>query len=294
MSTQIRYAMLGFMVAAVGAFFFAVGAAYACSTTTPCAVDQGEYFIAFPDETDSESTAENAEAMPAILFIHGFGGSGETVFRNTGMVDQFLARGYAVVAPNGVPRANGNGRSWGFHPRFQGNRDEVAFIQSVRDDMIARHGIDAETILLTGFSIGGSMATYLACAAPDSFAAYAPIGGSFWRPHPTGCDGDVRLLHTHGWTDGTVPLEGRLLRGSDVNEVGALAQGDVFHAMEIWRVTNDCIHLKADSFVTEGFFWRRKWERCLPGSALELALFPGGHVIPTEWPALAMDWFEGL
>jgi polyhydroxybutyrate depolymerase len=163
-----------------------------------------------------------------------------------------------------------------------------------RFTLIAKHGIDPDKILLSGFSIGGSMTSYLACAAPDSFPAYAPIGGSFWRPHPTGCEGDVRLLHTHGWSDGTVPLEGRLLRGTDINDVGALAQGDVFHAMEIWRAANDCVHLKADRFDTSGPFWRRAWDRCLPGSALELALFPGGHVIPKGWAKMALDWFENL
>ena len=74
----------------------------------------------------------------------------------------------------------------------------------------------------------------------------------------------------------------------------AVVQGDVFEALSIWRDTNGCFQLKADSFVTEGPFLRRKWERCLPGSALEFALFPGGHVIPEGWAEMALDWFEGL
>ena len=46
---------------------------------------------------------------------------------------------------------------------------------SVRDDAIARHGIDPDRIILSGFSVGGSMTAYLACAAPEAFAAYAPV-----------------------------------------------------------------------------------------------------------------------
>ena len=40
-------------------------------------------------------------------------------------------------------------------------------------------------------------------------AAYAPVAGSFWRPHPDmeACAGPVDLLHTHGWRDKTVPLD---------------------------------------------------------------------------------------
>ncbi|MEM9476836.1 MAG: alpha/beta fold hydrolase [Pseudomonadota bacterium] len=261
--------------------------ALTCSAETPCEVADGSYHIAFPEDP----VASN---LPAVVFIHGFGGSGAGVFRNTGMVSRFLDRGYAVVAPNGLAREGRNGGSWSFHPGLPNRRDEIAFITAVRDDLIATHDIDPDRIILSGFSIGGSMAAYLACAAPDSFAAYAPLGGNFWRPHPESCAGPVRMLHTHGWTDGTVPLEGRILRGNSVDDEGALVQGDIYHALSIWRAANGCTQLKADRFVTEGFFLRRIWERCTPGSALEFALFPGGHVIPPEWPTLVVDWFEGL
>ncbi|MGX9355554.1 alpha/beta hydrolase family esterase [Roseobacteraceae bacterium S113] len=224
--------------------------AQACSAETPCEVADGEYYIALP-----ESVA--GAPMPALVYLHGFGGTGAGVFGNRGLVDAVLARGYAFVAPAGMMMEGRNGASWSFHPNLPQRRDEISFLHDVRDDLVETHGIDADKIVLTGFSIGGSMTSYLACAAPESFSAYMPLGGSFWRPHPGGCEGDVRLLHTHGWTDGTVPLEGRVLRGSDIRDVGALAQGDVFHAMDIWRVTNDCVHLKADRFETSGFYWRR-------------------------------------
>ncbi|MEL6683238.1 MAG: alpha/beta fold hydrolase [Pseudomonadota bacterium] len=281
--TRLQDVLLGMaLVALTGMATPATG----CSVDPMCQIDTGEYAISLPDEDD--------ELRPAVLFIHGFGGSGPGVFRNTGMIKAFTDRGYAVIAPNGLPRGNGNGGSWSFHPQLSQGRDEIAFLTDVRDDVIARHGIDPEQIILSGFSIGGSMTAYLACAAPDTFAAYAPVGGNFWRPHPTECEAPVRMLHTHGWTDGTVPLEGRVLRGSDSRDPEALMQGDVFHALSIWRETNECFQLRADEFVTEGPFLIRKWTRCAPGSALEFALFPGGHVIPPDWANLTLDWFEAL
>ncbi len=253
----------------------------ACGRDTPCAVDEGQYFIAMPPDADGP--------VPALVYIHGFGGNGAGALRNSGMLNGFLDRGYAVIAPDGMPRQNGGGRSWGFHPDRPGPRDEIAFLDAVRDDAVARHALDPDRILLGGFSIGGSMTAYYACAQPTGFAAYVPTGGNFWRPHPEGpCNGPVRLLHTHGWTDGTVPLEGRVLRA------GAFVQGDVFYAFQIWRQTNGCDQLRADRFITDGPYWRRAWDRCSDGSALELALFPGGHVIHPDWPDLVADWFESL
>ncbi|WP_306113619.1 MULTISPECIES: PHB depolymerase family esterase [unclassified Roseovarius] len=260
--------------------------AQACSETTACEIEGGAYFIALPDATETPP--------PAVMFLHGYGGSGQGVFRNRALVDRLLDRGYAVISPAGSERPGRGILSWAFHPFFPSTRDEGAFIAAVRDTAVARHGIDPDRILLTGFSVGGSMVSYLACASPDAFAAYAPVGGNFWRPHPTKCAGPVRMLHTHGWTDGTVPLEGRVLRGADSRDPDALIQGDIFHALNIWRQTNACHFLKADSFETSGPFWHRTWERCAPGSALELALFPGGHRIPDGWADMALDWFEAL
>ncbi|WP_425091049.1 alpha/beta hydrolase family esterase [Tropicimonas sp. S265A] len=260
--------------------------ALACSATTPCSVAEGEYYIAMPEGTEGP--------VPAVVFIHGWGSSGPAVLRNAKLAQQILDRGYALIAPDGLKRQRGNGGAWSFHPDRAQRRDEVAFITAVRADAVASHGIDPDRVLLSGFSIGGSMTAYLACATPEAFSAYAPLGGNFWRPHPVDCAGPVRMLHTHGWTDGTVPLEGRILRPSDGAGAEQLAQGDVFHALRIWRETNGCDQLKADSFVTEGPYLRRKWERCTPGSALEFALFPGGHVIPGDWASMALDWYEGL
>jgi polyhydroxybutyrate depolymerase len=104
----------------------------------------------------------------------------------------------------------------------------------------------------------------------------------------------VRLLHTHGWTDTTVPLEGRVVRGVDVNDPKALVQGDVFNAMNVWREANDCVQLRADRFVTKGDFMRRSWVRCADDTALEFAIFPGGHRVPEGWAEMAFDWAENL
>jgi polyhydroxybutyrate depolymerase len=252
-----------------------------------CEVELGTYNIQRPADVEGP--------VPAVLFIHGYGGSGMGVMRNSGMIDAILARGYAVISPDGMLMDGRNGRSRSFNPLFAMRRDEVSFIQSVRDDASQNHGVDVDQILMAGFSIGGSLTSYLACSTPDAFAAYAPISGGFWRPQPEECAGPVRLFHTHGWTDGTVPLEGRVLRNAELDGVSVeVAQGDIFRTMEIWRSTNNCTQYRADDFAIEGYYWRRSWERCEDGSALELALFPGGHIIPQGWAKMVLDWFEAL
>jgi polyhydroxybutyrate depolymerase len=245
----------------------------------PCETAMGTYQISLP---------EAATGMPAVVFLHGYGGSANGSMSNKGMVELMMARGYAFIAPDGLVDPGDRGGSWSFHPDFPKSRDEMAFLKGVVADAAARFGVDASRVLMTGFSVGGSMTTYLACQDPTAFAAFAPVAGSFWRPHPTECAGPVRLLHTHGWRDSTVPLEGRALGG------GRIRQGDVWHGMEIWRETNGCTLMRPDSFSENGVYWRRKWEECSPGSALEFALHPGAHGVPEGWATMALDWFEAL
>ncbi|MEP2654628.1 MAG: polyhydroxybutyrate depolymerase [Sedimentitalea sp.] len=249
-----------------------------------CTVENGTYHARLPE----------GEIKGAVMYLHGFGGSGEGALRSKEWVNRALDRGYVLIAPDGLPYVEARGRGWSFIPGRPKLRDEPAFLRSVRDDAAERFGFDADQTILGGFSIGGSMTSYMACEAPDSFAAYAPVAGGFWRPHPTECAGSVRLLHTHGWTDGTVPLEGRVLRGGDATNPNALMQGDIFYTLRIWRETNRCHQLRADRFVTEGDFMGRAWDRCADGSALEFALFPGGHVVPSGWADMMLDWYEAL
>ncbi len=243
----------------------------------PCSVPGGTYHIALPEGAMGP--------VPAILFLHGYGGDGLGSIRMTGMVDLVLRRGYAVIAPDGQPRRTGKGRSWDFHPDRPATRDETAFLIAVADDAAARFGLDRNAMLLAGFSIGGSMTSYVACRAPEAFAAYAPVAGSFWRPHPAACAGPVRLLHTHGKADGTVPLTGRVIRPD-------LVQGNVFEAMEVWRVTDGCPSSRADRIEATGIFAVARWTQCRPGTDLRFALHDGGHRIPDGWAEMALDWFE--
>lgn len=243
----------------------------------PCETQLGSYHVHHPQTPNGA----------AFLYFHGAGGSGRTI-GTAPFAAALAARGYTVIAPNGLERPNSRfGPGWFFRPESPGRRDELAFTREVIADAVRKHGIDREQVVLTGYSIGGSLVWYLACADHDLAAAYTPYAGGFWRPHPADCDGPVRLFHTHGWRDQTVPLEGRPLRG------GAIAQGDIFEGLQRWREENGCTLLRPDVFETDGRYWRRRWTECADGTALELALWPGGHVPPdAAWAEVAADWVE--
>lgn len=264
--------------AALAATVFGDPALAACGAdANACQIDSGDYEIVLPDG--------EASARPAVVFLHGYGGTGNGVLKNTGMVNALVERGYAVIAPNGLRRSNNRGPSWNFYPGWDG-RDEVAYFQELLDDVQMRFDVDPQRTVMAGFSAGAFMVNYLACEAPEMFAAYAPVAGGFWRPQPDSCAGPIRLHHTHGWSDTVVPLEGRYLRN------GTLQQGDIYAGLELWRDTLGCAtHAPDRTWTNNNNNYLRFWD-CGEGAEITFTIHPGGHTIPKGWAEQVVTWFE--
>ncbi|AUQ50358.1 Poly(3-hydroxybutyrate) depolymerase [Phaeobacter inhibens] len=268
---------LGFGMALSGISLAPVALAGCGPEADACQIKEGDYHIVLPD-------TQLDEAIPAVMFLHGYGGSGAAALRNRAMVDGLTGRGYAVIAPTALPRNPGGPRSWAFLPDF-GGRDESAFFDAILADAEGQFNIDRDAVVLSGFSAGAFMVSYLACASPDQFVAYATVSGSFWRPQPESCAGPIRLMHTHGWADEVVPLEGRYLGNR------RFQQGDVFAGLELWRDTNGCSTHAPSRSWSDGDQLRRRWD-CGPEADIELVLFAGGHRVPRDWANWLVDWVE--
>jgi polyhydroxybutyrate depolymerase len=250
---------------------------------SPCVVPLGDYHAATP-----AGSVAAGDSRPVVLFFHGAGGVGTAVLEQTSFLRPFVEAGYVVLGANGLTRpTNAFGTGWSFRPEGPQQRDELAFAKQVLDDAARRFSIDRRRVLVSGFSIGGALVWYLACRQPGLGAAYAPVAGGFWRPHPTACAGPIDLLQTHGWRDRTVPLEGRPLRG------GELHQGDIFEGLQLWRRVNGCTGVRPDTFETGAVFWTRNWTACESGREIALVLHPSDHDdVPREWAGMARAWFE--
>ena len=248
-------------------------------TGSACHVSGGDYDIAVPENE------QQTRLPPVLVYLHGWGGRSSDVLQSD-FAATFRQRGYAVVAPQGLPSEPGGNTDWSVRDGQTHPRDDVEFVTSVLADAVARFHLDQERVLLAGFSRGGSMVWDIACLAPGTARAYAPVAGGFWGPDPTSCSGPVQLLHTHGFADTTVPLEGRPLGH------GAMTQSDIFEGLQIWRGTNGC-NSRANRTDTSGRFWRKTWTDCR-GGGLELVLHAGSHEVPDGWAQTAINWFEAL
>lgn len=253
------------LLALVAALIAPASRAAACGADSDCAVAAngralGVYRIWRP---------ETAAAAPigAIVFLHGWRATAAGVMRNAAMVDMARRLGVALVAPQS------RGETWAYPGSPSRERDEFAFFEALRQELIATQSVDPDRILVGGFSMGGSMAWYLACRMGDRYLGFAPAAGAFWGPLPERCPHPARyLIHTHGTTDGVVPIEGRPLGGG-------YSQGDAWESFDV--LTGGLgLTESADAEDARGMRCRR-WTGAQ--RLLEFCRHGGGHMSKPAW-----------
>jgi len=144
---------------------------------------------------------------PIIVALHGGGGSADQFARNSALSRPANRQGYAVVYPEGTGRA----ATWngGYCCGMAARRgvDDMAFLDAVIADAVARFGLDGGRVYLAGMSNGAIMAETYAALRPGRVRAVAGVAGTMdTRRHAPAAP--VPLLHIHGTADAMVPYDG--------------------------------------------------------------------------------------
>lgn len=241
-----------------------------CGRFSACTVDGGEYRVHVPDGWDG------TKPLPALLYFHGWQGSADGVILNEGVTQAADELGVLLVVPNG------QGKTWSFPGSPSHYRDETAFVSRMLDDVMARYPVQPDRTVATGFSMGASMAWFVACDLGDRFAGFVPVAGAYWNPIPTDCAAPVpNLIQIHGTSDTVVPMEGRAIR-----EV--YRQSDVDASLKTWRDRAGCE--PAPEPLEMGELVCERWRGC-GDRLLELCTHPGGHMIKPGW---VVDGYRAL
>lgn len=114
-------------------------------------------------------------ALPLLVLLHGTGGDQNKYFDaatyNNGIYQREAEqRGIVLLCPLGTDR-NGLPTEW----RGEAELNVLAAI----DDVQRRFRIDADRIVCSGQSMGGTGTTYLCCRYPDLFAAGVPLASEY-------------------------------------------------------------------------------------------------------------------
>lgn len=154
-----------------------------------------KYLLYLPEDYGSSK-----KKWPLVLFLHGAGERGDDV---------------QLVAKHGPPKLVAAGQQFPFVivspqcPAWEwwANGTQVAALDALLDDVVARYRIDKDRIYLTGLSMGGFGTWKLATAFPHRFAAIAPVCGK-GDPSQAPRIKDLPAWVFHGEKDPVVPVSG--------------------------------------------------------------------------------------
>jgi polyhydroxybutyrate depolymerase len=98
-------------------------------------------------------------------------------------------------------------------PSDRAGVDDVAFINSVIDDVSGQDAVDPGRVYATGISNGAFMAQRLGCDLADRIVAIAPVAGTLGAGVSCQPDQPVSVLEMHGTSDPLVPYAGGTMTG---------------------------------------------------------------------------------
>lgn len=236
--------------------------ARACGADSDCPAADGGYRIALPAGADG--------APGALVYLHGWQGTPEGVMRFDALRAMADRLGIALIAPRG------HDKRWMLPRAFAGvraPRDDIAYVNAVVADAVARFGVDPDKVVISGFSLGGSMAWYIACAEGGRYAGYIPVAGAFWEPYVEECALPLpEIRHVHGLADRTVPLAGR--------QLSTATQGDTRRSFTLLRDFAGC---EAGLTGRQAAGELTCAVQACGGTRQELCLHDGGHSVKPVW-----------
>ncbi|MCP9222184.1 prolyl oligopeptidase family serine peptidase [Erythrobacter sp. LQ02-29] len=209
---------------------------------------------------------EEKKPAPLVILLHGSTATGAQMLRDSGLAETADRHGFLLAYPDaGIPA--GNGFVWNIPgvPTVEGtipgegDRDDVAYLTTLIDRLVADGCVDPARVYVTGLSGGGRMTSWLGCVAPDRFAAIAPVVGlragnplaeDPTRPDPATCrpDTPIAVVAFAGDEDRTNPIAG----GG-----GGYWQYSMHAAEQRWAQLNECKAAPTTRWVSSDVYEER-------------------------------------
>ena len=162
-----------------------------------------EYIYYYPSSAEPE--------CPLVFVCHGYTGTAQGIMDYSGfnqLADEF---GFAVCYPQGtIDSYNNTFFNVGYDFQINETVDDVAYLQNLSSYFQSQNSIDPSKVFCTGMSNGGDLCYLLACEAPETFRAVAPISGMIMQDIMDECnpESEVSILEIHGTEDNVTYFDG--------------------------------------------------------------------------------------
>jgi len=176
---------------------------------------------------------------PAMVLLHGGGGSGAQFRRYTDFNDLADDVGIIAIYPDGIDHHWNDGRAnSGIDNPAVLESDDVGFILALIDHLAEDGVIDPARVGVAGISNGGMMTLRLACAAPERFAAFAVIAANIAVGIECPDGAPAAMLFVHGTDDPLIPYDGGKIGFRSGKSLGMA--WSVEATLDAWALRNRC------------------------------------------------------
>lgn len=200
--------------ALIGAIVLLAGGARA--DTFPAKGDPGHATIRHLKTVDGErrylvQPVPGGKGLPVVILLHGGTQDARRIWKQTSLPTLGLEKHFIMVAPDGLDGHWNDGRGSTIAADAPSSADDLAFLDAVIADVVARDGGDPNAVFMAGVSNGGFMTMHFVCSGRYPLRAGAnlistlPVAaqGACHPRHPT------PWLSLNGTTDTLIPFDGQ-------------------------------------------------------------------------------------
>lgn len=237
--------------------------------------------------------------VPVVFALHGAKGTADKLQGYLGMNTVADREGFIVVYPQGDKNRWNDGRTVEeTAAREVSQADDIEFLNSLADALVAQGVADPKRIYMTGLSNGGFMSLALACSDASRFAAYGPVIASMPARNLTPCKPvrPVPVVMINGTADEFIRFDGAKSKYGGNGGAPPLEVAGHFARLAACKASNETalpdVDGKDGTRVT-----LRSWTGCRAGAGVAFyTVTGGGHQAPAMGSASAgviLDMFLG-
>lgn len=173
-----------------------------------------EYFVVGGDRPVSVNLpSESFQPAPLLIMLHSASTSGAHQEKNMKLAPVAKKLGMIYIAPDGTVGTDGR-RVWNAAKaccqKPGTNVDDIAYLDSLIDEIDAKHPVDRSRIYFVGHSNGAFMSLAYACTT-GKVAAVVSLAGAMDSDFECATTNPFALLHIHGAADPTIKINGGML-----------------------------------------------------------------------------------
>jgi polyhydroxybutyrate depolymerase len=231
--------------------------------------------------------------VPAVILLHGGGGTGAQLERFSDFDRVAAAAGIVAIYPQGIDHNWNDHRGAG----AQSTADDRQFLLDLIAALAARGVVDATHVYVGGISNGGLMALDMACSHADRIAGIAVVSASLPVAYRCEMARPLPAIFFHGTADQFIPYAGGRIAGQFSTERGSVISAQ--ETIDFFAQANGCrtrdSRALPDPDPPDGTHVTvNRYGDCQPGGALESVVIDGGgHSWPGARQGVLLDHLLG-